>query len=77
MENISAQASFNDLVDTILKCDKGIPGKNQHLCRLLLWYDRKNPISNKFHESYQETEEVSSEAFIGKYYDPDEITRIS
>lgn len=76
--NISAQASFNDLVNTILKSDKGTPGNNPYLSRLLLWQDRKNPTKNKHHESYQEAEDDSDvESFIKKYCDPDEVAQVS
>lgn len=74
--SISAEENYNNLVDTILRCDKGIPGRNRYLQRLINWYDRKIPIVSKYHDSYQvDPEDVNIDVFIKKYYDVDEITQ--
>lgn len=65
-------------METILKSDKTVPGKNFYLNRLLLWYDRKNAVKNLHHEFYFDPEDVTNvEDFVAKYFDPDEITRIA
>lgn len=66
---MSAEESFNDLVDTVLMADKGKTGNNDHLNELLLWYDRKKPIDVK-------EDKLNISNFIKKYYDPDEVTQV-
>lgn len=66
---MSAEESFNDLVDTVLMVDKGKTGNNDHLNELLLWYDRKKPIDVK-------EDKLNISNFIKKYYDPDEVTQV-
>ncbi|CAO1324751.1 unnamed protein product [Diamesa serratosioi] len=73
--SFAAQENYNNLVDTILRSDKGIPGRNQYLQRLINWYDRKIPIVSKYHDSYHvDPEDSNIDVFIKKYYDVDEIT---
>ncbi|CAO1363248.1 unnamed protein product [Diamesa tonsa] len=74
--SIAARENYNNLVDTILRCDKGVPGRNRYLQRLINWYDRKIPIVSKYHDSYQvDPEDLNIDVFIKKYYDVDEITQ--
>lgn len=64
----SAQKTFNNLVDTILKSDKAIPGHNKHLENLILWVDRQEPLPD--------VTEVEVDDFVKKFYDPDEPVRL-
>lgn len=68
--NFPAQETFDDLVETILKSDKGTRGNNSHLARLLLWYDRKSSITNRYRDP------IDSSNFVKQYLDPDEVTLV-
>lgn len=52
-------------------------GKNRDYNKLVLWFDRKYPLTNWHHEFYRiDDEDHDLNVFIKKYYDPDEIIKI-
>lgn len=52
-------------------------GNNRDYEKLVLWYDRKYPLTNRYHDFYRiDEEEHDLNVFIKKFYDPDEVIKI-